>query len=272
VLNVSEDHLDRYAGFADYAAAKAVIYQHCEHPVLNRDDAVVMQMGHELLSSAGAVSAVTTFGLGAPADGEFGLLEHGGQRYLGKGSRCLMAVDEMRLPGEHNAANALAALALGEAAGLPEAAMLQAIREFAGLPHRTEWVRNVAGADWFNDSKGTNVGATVAALRGFPGKTVLIAGGQGKGADFSPLTKVIQDRARAVVLIGADAGRIAAILPADTPRSFADSMEEAVRIAAELAQPGDNVLLSPACASFDMFANYMQRGDKFADAVRSLSV
>ncbi|MEZ5536972.1 MAG: UDP-N-acetylmuramoyl-L-alanine--D-glutamate ligase [Thiolinea sp.] len=271
VLNVSEDHMDRYDGFADYAAAKAVIYRQCAHPVLNRDDAVVMAMADQPgFSGDSSAAAITSFGLDAPAAGEFGIIEQGGKRYLAKGEHCLLATDEMRLPGQHNAANALAALALGEAAGLAEAAMLEAIREFSGLPHRTEWVRHLNGVDWFNDSKGTNVGATVAALRGFPGKTVLIAGGLGKAADFSPLGSVIGDRARAVVLIGEDAELIARVIPESVPHPRAVSMDEAVRIAAELAQPGDNVLLSPACASFDMFANYMQRGEMFADAVRRL--
>lgn len=266
VLNVCEDHLDRYDSFAAYAAAKAVIFQNCAHAVLNREDPVVMRMA----DTAGFSSAITTFGTDAPAEGQFGILEQAGQRYFAKGSRCLMAIDEMRLPGEHNAANALAALALGEPAGISESAMLAAIREFGGLPHRTEWVRECAGVNWFNDSKGTNVGATVAALQGLPGKTVLIAGGKGKGADFSPLAAVVANHARAVVLIGEDAGLMAEVMPESVRIAHAGSMQEAVSLAAELAQSGDNVLLSPACASFDMFENYMHRGDVFADAVRGL--
>ncbi len=270
VLNVCEDHLDRYDSFAAYAEAKAGIFRNCGHIVLNRNDAVVMQMA----GSGGSVSdvVVTTFGTDKPAEGQFGILEQAGRRYFAKGERCLMAVDEMRLPGEHNVANVLAALALGEPAGIPEKAMLDAIREFAGLPHRTEWLRERAGVDWFNDSKGTNVGAAVAALQGMPGKTVLIAGGKGKGADFSPLTSVVADRARAVVLMGEDAGLMAEVMPESVPVVNAASMQEAVGLAAELAEAGDNVLLSPACASFDMFTDYMQRGDVFAKAVRELPV
>ncbi|CAA6807151.1 MAG: UDP-N-acetylmuramoylalanine--D-glutamate ligase (EC [uncultured Thiotrichaceae bacterium] len=268
VLNVCEDHLDRYDSFAAYAAVKAIIFQNCANPVLNREDVVVMQMA----DSDGFSGMVTTFGADVPAEGQFGILEQAGRRYFAKGSRCLMAIDEMRLPGEHNAVNALAALALGEPAGIPEAAMLAAIREFNGLPYRTEWVRERAGVNWFNDSKGTNVGATVAALQGLPGKTVLIAGGMGKGADFSPLTSVVADHARAVVLMGEDAGLMAEVMPENMLVVKAGSMQEAVSLSADLAQAGDNVLLSPACASFDMFANYMQRGDVFAEAVRELSV
>lgn len=268
VLNVCEDHLDRYDSLAAYAESKAGIFRNCANPVLNREDAVVMQM----TDSDGFGGVITTFGADAPAKEQFGILEQAGQRYFAKGSHRLMAIDEMRLPGEHNAVNALAALALGEPAGIPEVAMLAAIREFGGLPHRTEWVRERADVNWFNDSKGTNVGATVAALQGLPGKTVLIAGGMGKGADFSPLTAVVADHARAVVLIGEDAGLMAEVMPENVSVVKAESMQEAVNLSAGLAQAGDNVLLSPACASFDMFANYMQRGDVFAEAVRGLSV
>jgi len=263
VLNVCEDHLDRYDSFEAYADVKAGIYRNCSNAVLNREDALVMQMY--------ADGAVTTFGTDVPATGEFGILDKAGQRYFAKGSDCLMAISEMRLPGEHNAANALAALALGEPAGIPMGAMLDAIREFSGLPHRTEWIRERSGVNWFNDSKGTNVGATVAALQGLPGKTVLIAGGQGKGADFSPLTSIVADHARAVVLIGEDAGLIAEVMPESVPVKNAGSMVEAIEFSADLAESGDNVLLSPACASFDMFPNYLRRGDAFAEAVRGLS-
>lgn len=265
VLNVSEDHMDRYVSLDEYAAAKAVIYQQCAHAVANRDDGRSMQMVRALQQP------FTTFGLDAPVADEYGIREQHGVRYLAKGERCLMPVSEMRLSGDHNAVNALAGLALGAAAGLPEAAMLAAIRDFAGLPHRTEWVRQRRGVDWFNDSKGTNVGATVAALQGLPGKTVLIAGGQGKGADFSPLAETIRGHARAVVLMGEDADLIAAVLDDSVPVCRVGSLQQAVHCAAELALSGDNVLLSPACASFDMFSNYIQRGECFCAAVRELA-
>ena len=176
----------------------------------------------------------------------------------------------MKLPGEHNIANALAALALGEAAGIPMEGMLAALREFTGLPHRTQWVRERSGVNWYNDSKGTNVGATLAALAGLPGKTVLIAGGQGKGADFAPLRAVAAEKARALVLIGEDRHKIADVIEGVAPYVMARDMTEAVQVAAELARAGDNVLLSPACASFDMFKGYAHRGDVFSDAVRGL--
>lgn len=265
VLNVSEDHMDRYPSFADYAAAKQVSYQNSGCAVVNRDDPVVMAM----LSQVECGYSVS-FGLDIPTDGQYGLREHAGKRWLAKGETLLLAVDEMKLPGEHNYANALAALALGEAAGIPLEGMLAALREFSGLAHRTQWVRERAGVNWYNDSKGTNVGATLAALAGLPGKTVLIAGGQGKGADFSPLRAVAMTKARALVLIGEDRNKIADVVEGYAPYVFAHDMADAVAIAAELAQSGDNVLLSPACASFDMFKSYVHRGDVFSAEVRSL--
>lgn len=265
VLNVSEDHMDRYPSFADYAAAKQVSYQNCGCAVVNRDDPVVMAM------LAGAErSRSISFGLDIPTDGQYGIREYDGKRWLAKGENRLLAVDEMKLPGEHNQANALAALALGEAAGIPLDGMLAALREFTGLPHRTQWVRERNGVNWYNDSKGTNVGATLAALAGLPGKTVLIAGGQGKGADFSPLRPVAAEKARAVILIGEDRNKIADVLEGQVVYLLAQSMEDAVELAAELALPGDNVLLSPACASFDMFKGFAHRGDVFSEAVRRL--
>ena len=262
VLNVSEDHLDRYASYADYAAAKAVIYRNCACKVVNREDPLVMAM---------VDGEYVSFGLDIPAAGHYGVREHAGKRWLAKGETLLLATGEMKLPGEHNIANALAALALGEAAGIPLEGMLSALREFTGLAHRTQWVRERAGVNWYDDSKGTNVGATLAALAGLPGKTVLIAGGQGKGADFSPLREVAANKARALVLIGEDREKIAAVVQGFAPYVFADSMQAAVEAAADLAQAGDNVLLSPACASFDMFKGYGHRGDVFSAAVRGLA-
>lgn len=264
VLNVSEDHLDRYDSYAHYAATKQVIYQQCGCAVWNRDDALAAGSAPD---HANAVS----FGLDEPSDGHYGLRERDGRQWLARGDQLLLPVDAMKLPGTHNAANALAALALGDAVGIPLPGMLDALREFTGLPHRTEWLRERQGVRWFNDSKGTNVGATLAALAGLPGATVLVAGGQGKGADFSPLQAVVADKARAVVLIGEDRDKLAEVVQGYATYRFADDMAEAVQIAAALARPGDNVLLSPACASFDMFRNYVHRGEVFADIVRRLS-
>ena len=183
-----------------------------------------------------------------------------------------MSVDQVRQPGRHNIANSLAALALGDAAGLKMPAMLDALRDFAGMEHRTQWLTELNGVNWYNDSKGTNVGATLAALSGLPGKTVLIAGGQGKGADFLPLQQVIKDKARAVVLMGEDAEQIAKYIDDSVPVVFVSGMQEAVNESYALAKPveHDNVLLSPACASFDMFENYVARGKIFIDEVSKL--
>ncbi|MFN3785582.1 MAG: glutamate ligase domain-containing protein, partial [Thiothrix sp.] len=202
--------------------------------------------------------------------GHYGMREQAGKRWLAKGETLLLPTEAMKLAGEHNYANALAALALGEAAGIPLDGMLAALREFTGLAHRTQWVRERNRVNWYNDSKGTNVGATLAALAGLPGKTVLIAGGQGKGADFTPLRAVAAQKARAVILIGEDRAKIADVLDGVVLHLYAQSMEDAVELAAELAQPGDNVLLSPACASFDMFKGFAHRGEVFSEAVRRL--
>jgi UDP-N-acetylmuramoylalanine--D-glutamate ligase len=261
VLNISEDHLDRYRGVDEYAAAKARIFVGGGVQVLNRDDA-------RSLAMALPGRRTITFGLDAPRrEEDWGLLERGGEPWLAQGSSALLAVREMRLAGLHNAANALAALALCRALGLPLEPLLGALREFKGLPHRVEPVGEAQGVRWYDDSKGTNVGSTVAALAGLAqrgAKVVLIAGGEGKGQDFSPLKDAVARSARALVLVGRDAPLIeAAVAGADVPVLRAASMEQAVALAGEAARPGDAVLLSPACASFDMFRNYKHRGEVF---------
>ena len=260
ILNLCEDHMDRYDSFDDYVAAKTVIYQNTQCAVINRDDALVAAINID------ENVATVSFGLDEPDAGQYGVRDG----YLAKGEQKLMPSSEMKVQGSHNIANALAALALGEAANIPLEPMLQAIRDFTGLQHRTQWVREHNGVTWFNDSKGTNVGATIAALSGLAGKTVLIAGGQGKGADFSPLADIISQKARAVVLIGEDRQQIADVINGSVKTLYADDMDDAVKLAAELAQQNDNVLLSPACASFDMFNSYGHRGKVFMEAVRNL--
>lgn len=259
ILNLCEDHMDRYDHFDDYVKAKAVIYQNTQLAVINRDD--------KLVAALQVDEPRVSFGLGKPEANQYGVLDD----QLAKGNTKLMSISEMKVQGNHNVSNALAALALGEAVNIPMPAMLDGIRDFSGLEHRTQWVRQINGVTWFNDSKGTNVGATIAALSGLSGKTVLIAGGQGKGADFSPLTDIVKSKARGVVLIGEDREQIADVIDENVNKVYADSMSEAVTLAAELAEENDNVLLSPACASFDMFKSYEHRGDVFMEAVRSLS-
>ncbi len=269
VLNVSDDHLDRYAGLADYAEAKARIFSGGGVQVLNRGDAWVRRM-------ALADRRVITFGLDAPAAaGDFGLRSQSGEVWLAQGKRCLLPLSALPLAGLHNAANAMAALALCASIGFDVDTLLPALRSFRGLPHRVEKIAELDGVTWYDDSKGTNVGATVAALAGLGGgvgrKSVVIAGGDGKGQDFSPLREAVAKHARAVILIGRDGPLIGqAIAGAGIRTESAGDMADAVKRAAKLALPGDAVLLSPACASFDMFRNYQHRAQVFVAAVRAL--
>lgn len=259
MLNLTQDHLDRYASMDDYAAAKQRIFRHAAHQVLNREDMRSMAMVN---------GAFSTFGLDAATTAtDFGLRDG----VLTEGDTALMNRDELPVAGLHNAANALAAFALTRAIGLAPAPLAQGLRTFRGLPHRVEHVGNVDGITFYDDSKGTNVGSTVAALNGMSCPVVLIAGGEGKEQDFSPLAEAIRKRARAVVLIGKDARLIEqAIAPAHITVIHATTMQDAVSRARAAAQPGDAVLLSPACASFDMFRNYKHRGEVFAAAVHQL--
>ena len=268
VLNVSEDHMDRYADLASYHLAKHRIFRGARQIVVNRDDALTRPLVADQLPC-------WSFGLDKPDFKGFGLIEQGGEKHLAFEFKTLMPVSELKMRGAHNQANALAALALGHAVGLPMAAMLEALREFAGLPHRCQWVGQHAGVDYYDDSKATNVGAALAAIEGFggdlQGQQVLIAGGDGKGADFAPLVEPISRHCRAVVLLGRDADRLEQALGGRVPVRRVAGIDEAVMAAAELARPGDAVLLSPACASLDMFANFEERGRLFAAAVRRLS-
>lgn len=264
VLNISADHLDRYDNISAYASSKHIIYTHAENLVVNRDDALA---GNVVESDKKQVG----FTLGKPSDDEFGVLEDGsGAAALYFGKRRLIAVDDVLLKGRHNIQNVLAALAMGSVIGLPFDSMLASLKTFRGLPHRTQLVANIDGVNWINDSKATNVGAAVAALVGLPGKHILIAGGEAKDADFSELAEVVREHCRAVVLIGKDADRIRAVLPHSTATATADDMPAAVEAAKSLAKPGDNVLLAPACASFDMFDNFEHRGEAFIEAVKRL--
>ena len=265
VLNVSPDHMDRYESVDEYAAAKARILQGAGVGVYNADDPLVAAM-------SGSDDA-WYFTLGeSQHDKMFGVCSLDGDEYLCRGEHPLLAVGEVRMPGLHNRANALAALAMGTALGFDLTAMLDTLRSFRGLPHRTEFVAEIDGVSWFNDSKGTNVGATVAALqgldRGDASRTVLIAGGDCKGAEFSVLTDVLARCVRGVVLIGRDASEIAAVIPDSIEQALAAGMDDAVEKAAAMASPGDRVLLSPACASFDMFSGFAERGERFMQAVR----
>ncbi|MEO8039032.1 MAG: UDP-N-acetylmuramoyl-L-alanine--D-glutamate ligase [Betaproteobacteria bacterium] len=264
VLNLSEDHLDRYRGMSDYAAAKARIFDGASVQIVNRDDPWSRSM-------ARSDGSAWTFGLGPPAArGNWGLVGNGDD-HLAEGELRILSVAKLRVPGMHNAANALAALALGRAIGLDYQPLARALEKFEGLPHRVQLVTEIDGRRFYDDSKGTNVGATVAALNGMAAKVVLIAGGDGKGQDFAPLAPVVAGRARAVVLIGRDREAIAdAIAGAGVPLRRAAGLDEAVRTAFAISEPGDAVMLSPACASFDMFRNYEHRAEVFRAAVQKL--
>lgn len=265
VLNVSPDHMDRYASVDAYRAAKHRIFDGARQVVINRDDALSAPVD-------GAPRTQWTFGFDAPPRGGFGVIVHDGERHLAFEGEVLLPIAQLRIVGEHNIANALAALALGRAVGLPWAPMLDALREFAGLPHRCQLVADHDGVGFYDDSKGTNVGATVAAIEGLckdaSGKVVLIAGGVGKGAEFDALAPVLRNYGRAAVLIGEAAPALQQLLDGVLPLARAADMASAVRRCAEFAQRGDKVLLSPACASFDMFDNYIHRGEVFSAAVR----
>jgi len=268
VLNISEDHMDRYSGLPAYHLAKHRIFRGARQVVFNRQDALTRPLMGEGLPC-------WSFGLSVPDFKAFGLREEQGEKYLAFEFQNLMPVRELKIRGAHNQANALAALALGHAVGLPFDAMLSSLRTFAGLEHRCQWVRELDGVSYYNDSKATNVGAALAAIEGLgsdmDGKLILIAGGDGKGADFSGLRDSVAKHCRAVVLMGRDSGLIADALGDAVPQIRATSLDDAIAQSRAHARPGDAVLLSPACASFDMFKNYEERGHLFARAVEALA-
>lgn len=266
VLNVSDDHMDRYPNKMAYYQAKQRIYRGCQVAVVNLDDALSTPMARDNLR-------FLCFGFHRVNPETFSTRDDDQGTWITFGFDNLLLTRDLKLLGHHNVSNVMAALALGHAAGLPMEAMLAAAREFRGLPHRCEYLRSVGGVDYVNDSKGTNVGATVAAIKSLvpdSGKLVLIAGGDGKGADFSPLEGPVALHCRAVVLIGADADRIADAIGRSVPVLRANTLAESVTLAAQQAQAGDRVLLSPACASFDMFRDYGDRGDQFRQLVEAL--
>ena len=263
VLNISGDHLDRYRDLQDYAAAKQAVYAHAALQVVNLDDPLAVTLADTQRPVAGYTGSV-------PAENEYGLREHAGETWLARGEVRIMPAAAVQMAGRHNLVNALAALALGEAAGLPLTAMVETLAEFQGLPHRMQYLVERGGVRWYNDSKGTNVGATLAAIAGVDGKVVLIAGGDGKGADFAPLADALRRKGRGAVLIGKDAPLLEDVLQDVVPVTRASDMRQAVQQAAGLAQSGDCVLLSPACASTDMYRNFEMRGDVFMQAVREL--
>lgn len=265
ILNISADHLDRYENMRAYILAKLRVYFGAEHIVVNRND---------VLTHPPLAAGVKPIYFGGRADfGSFGLLTRDGIEYLAKNLTPLMAASELKIRGRHNIDNALAALALGDAAGIPLDAMLGTLKTFSGLRHRCEFVAEKNAVEFYNDSKGTNIGATLAAISGLardPQQLIVILGGEGKGQDFTELTPALRAINSRLVLIGRDATVIEQAVADAAPIIHAGSMQDAVNKAFALAQPGDAVLLSPACASFDMFKNYEDRGEKFCEAVQEL--
>ena len=261
VLNISPDHLDRYPDLNAYAEAKRSIFRGNGTMVLNRDDSMVTAM-------AEPSRTCVWFSVEGPADYAVAFAE--GEEWLVRRGQPLLKAAEVRLKGRHNLANALAAVAMADALGLSEEAMAETLRRFAGLDHRMQWVAEVDGVDYINDSKATNVGACMASLAGLDCKAVLIAGGDGKGADFSVLRPVVAERVRALVLMGKDAPLLEAVLSGVVATVRVENMQQAVRSAKGLALPGDSVLLAPACASLDQYQDYRERGRMFAEAVRGL--
>lgn len=266
ILNISPDHLDRHHTMSAYIEAKQRIYHQANYKLYNRDDNATFPTANS--------AVLSSYGLDKPAESDWGIIEQDGISYLANGNNCLLDVQKLPLKGKHNWQNALAACALASSAGIKLEIIIQVLKSFPGLAHRCQWVRQINEVDWINDSKGTNTGATISAIAGIgssiQGKVVLIAGGVGKGADFTDLRSSVADYARSVIVIGQDANKIEQALIGTVPITHATSFEEAIKLAATNALAGDVVLLSPACASFDMFRDFNHRGEVFSQLVNNL--
>lgn len=263
VLNITQDHMDRYETMDEYVASKQQVYRNARIAIINKEDPIVLSM------DTGKAKTIY-FTQAEPKEGELGLRIRQGKHWLCYGSKTLMPVSELQIRGTHNQSNVLAAFALAYAIGLPIEAMLESARRFQGLPHRCQLVSESKGIKWFNDSKATNVGAAIAAINGMQERIVLIAGGDGKGADFIPLKLAIKNKVRAAVLLGRDAKEIDNLLKSVVKTVCVDTMKDAVYAASDIAKPGDSVLLAPACASLDMYKNYEARGDDFSACVKQM--
>ena len=272
VLNISEDHLDRHGDMFAYHTANHRIFQGVKKVVYNRDDSLTRPLVPD-------VTPMQSFGLNAPDMNQYGVLKDtDGTLWLARGRERLLKSSDMYMQGTHNVANALACLALGEAIGLPLSSMLETLKTFKGLEHRCEFVKEQHGVRYYNDSKGTNIGATLAALEGLgaaiepqQGKVAIILGGQGKGQDFSALQNALSKYAKVAILIGEDQALIEQAIKDTTTLIHADSLQQAVELCQQHTQAHDVVLLSPACASFDMFKSYTDRGHQFVKCVNTLA-
>ncbi len=264
LLNVSPDHLDWHESEEQYRNAKYRIFDQAESAVVNRDDEGVLAYLNEGIASY-------SFGLDAPGENGFGLIADEGEQFLARGEQLLLSCADVAMVGAHNQANALAALAAGDLMGLELPAMLQVLNEFPGLPHRMQFVSQINGTAFIDDSKATNVGAAIAAVNSVPGPVILIAGGQGKGGDFDELAKSVYGKLHCAILIGEDAPLIEDAFAGLVETERAADMHAAVVYAAQIAESGDTVLLAPACASFDQYDNYRARGEDFCRAVEALT-
>jgi UDP-N-acetylmuramoylalanine--D-glutamate ligase len=265
VLNISPDHMDRYESLDDYIGAKNKIYSGQGLMVINQDDAAVNAM-------ADVSRKVLSFTLSKPEGNNFGVIIENNELWLCQGENKIIRQNELKIKGEHNIANALAAMALASSVNVPIDAMVEALKNFKGLDHRCQLVKTINNVSWYNDSKATNVGACIASIIGLceSGNIILIAGGDSKGADLSSLTPVVKQHVKNVLLMGVDANKLATAIGSATSHEFAANMKEAVNRASQLANAGDLVLLAPACASLDMYKDYQQRGDDFVSAVNAL--
>lgn len=263
VMNVTQDHMDRYDSIDEYASSKQKIYRDTKVAIVNKDDPIVLSMDT-------GEAEIFYFSKNEPEEGEWGLRMLQGERWLCFGRQAMLSATELRISGLHNQINLLAAFALTYAINIPEKAMLEAGRKFQGLPHRCQLINESEGIKWFNDSKATNVGAAIAAINGMYEPIVLIAGGDGKGADFSSLVSAAQNKVRVAILLGRDARKIEEVLRGVIEIVRVNTMKEAVQAASNIAKYGDCVLLAPACASLDMYNSYEERGDDFSNCVRKL--
>ena len=266
VLNVSPDHMDRYSSLKDYANTKKRIYSGQGLMVLNKDEEYI----HSIMDSK---RDTIYFSLGAPEGENFGLINHNNEVWLSQGNEKIINKNQLKIKGEHNISNALAAMALAGAVNVPTNIMADVLKNFTGLEHRCQLVREIDNVSWYNDSKATNVGACIASITGLCelGNIILIAGGDSKGADLSGLNPIVKKYIKRVFLFGIDANKLADVMGSDVDKEFVNNMNEAVKGASKIADPDDIVLLAPACSSLDMYKNYEQRGDAFISAIDALS-
>jgi UDP-N-acetylmuramoylalanine--D-glutamate ligase len=265
ILNISPDHMDRYSSIEEYAQAKKKIYSGNGLMVINQDDEVVNAMRDDTRDTL-------CFSLGEPVEDNFGVILDNNEVWLCQGNKKIIKQNELGIKGQHNVANALAAMALASSINIPVDAIVKTLKRFPGLEHRCQWVATINNVSWYNDSKATNVGACIASIEGLCelGDIILIAGGDSKGADLSSLVPIVKQYVKKVFLLGVDAKLIADVIGTVVDYEFVSNMDEAVESASVIAGPGDLILLAPACASLDMYQSYQQRGDDFVSAVHRL--